>query len=305
MAIHFKTAWGHIRRSPFQALAAIFVLSVTFFITTAISILMYSSEQALIYFETRPQVIAFLKEDAEESEITKLQSKLLADSRIKDVKYVSKEQALEIYKEATSDNPLLSELVSPTIFPSSLEFSLQDLSFADQVISDIQEEDIVDQVGFTATIGFGKESIQNVVERLRNVTFYVRLSGGIFAGVLIGTSFLVLLVIISMRMTTRRKEVEVLDLIGATAGFIRSPIIIEALIYAFVGVLTGWFIALLIVLYTTPSLISYFGSIPVLPKDTVSLLSLFGIILAGELLIGSLLALIGSSLAVSRARRKK
>ena len=98
---------------------------------------------------------------------------------------------------------------------------------------------------------------------------------------------------------------KILSLIGATKKFIRSPIIIEALIYAFVGVFLGWILALILVLYATPSIVNYFGEIPVLPRDTVQLLILMGIILAGEIVVGVLLALFGSSLAVSRVRRHK
>lgn len=303
--IHLKTAWSHIIRSPFQALAAIFVLTITFFVVTLIAILLYSSENALKYFETRPQVIAFLKEEVEDDEISNLQKKLLEDSRISEVKYVTKDEALSIYKDATSDNPLLSELVSPSIFPASLEFSLADLSFANDVISEIQDEKIVDQVGFTATVGFGRDSISDVVERLRNVTTYTRVAGATFAVLLVGTSFFVLLIIISMRMTTRRDEIEILDLIGATPGFIRSPILIEATLYAFFGVLAGWAAALVLVLYATPSIITYFGDIPVLPSDTLTLVGVFGLLLLIELLIGFTLALTGGLIAVSRVQRRK
>ena len=72
--VHIKTAWDHIRRSPFQALAAVIVLSVTFFVVTLLSILVYSSSSILKYFETRPQVIAFLKDDAQIEDISKLQN---------------------------------------------------------------------------------------------------------------------------------------------------------------------------------------------------------------------------------------
>ena len=303
--IHLKTAWQHIRRSPYQALAAIIVLSVTFFVITVISILVYSSSVTLKYFETRPQVIAFLKEDAKAEQISSLQNKLEDDLRVKEISYISKEEALEIYKGATSDNPLLSELVSPSIFPASLEFSLTDITHAEEVIEELEGEEVVDQVGFTATVGFGRESIQSVLDRLRSITLYIRIGGGIFTLLLVGTSFLVLLIIISLRITTRREEVEILDLIGATPGFIRSPIVIEALLYVFSGVLMGWTVALILVLYATPSVISYFGEIPVLPKDTFSLFTIMGIIVLGELLFGLILAVVGSMTAVSRARRRK
>jgi len=302
MNIHLKTALDYIRRAPFQALSAIFVLTITFFVATVLSILVYSSGKIIRHFETRPQVIAFLKDESTSEAISALQSRLSGDTRVKDVKHVSKEEALAIYKEATSDNPLLSELVSPSIFPASIEFSLVDLSFAEKVIEDMRGEAIVDQVGFTANIG-SETALGDVVSRLRTITLYLRVGGGALVGVLLATSFLVLIVIIGMRMTTRRGEVEILDLIGATPGFIRSPIIIEAFIYALIGVIVGWLSTLILILYATPSIVNYFGEIPVLPKDTLNILALFGIILGVEIVIGVILALTGSLLAVSRVRR--
>lgn len=302
--VHFKTALGNLRRSPFQALAATFVLTLTFFVATIVSVLVYSSSQLITYFETRPQVIAFLKDTAIETDIANLQHKLEADSRVKEVKYVSKEEALSIYKKATSDNPLLGQLVSPSIFPASLEFSVKDLSFAQGVIDDVKKEPIVDSVGFTAALG-GESSLNDVVGRLQTITNYVKIAGIVFVGLLALTSLVVLLIIISMRMATRREEIEILDLIGATAGFIRSPIIIEAIIYAVGGAILGWIIAFIGVLYLAPNAVLYFGEIPVLPRDTIGLFELFGIILGIELVSGFVLALAGSLLAVSRVKKMK
>jgi len=304
MNIHVKTALDYIKRSPFQALAALFVLTLTFFVGTMLAVLVYSSANLLKYFETRPQIIAFLKDEITPEQVSALQNRLTGDVRVKDVRYVSKEEALEIYKQATSDNPLLSELVSPTIFPASLEFSVADLSFAQEVINEVKKEGIVDSVGFTASLG-GEKTLEDVVGRLRTLTLYLRIGGGVFVGVLAGTSLLVILVITGMRITTRRGEIEILDLIGATPAFIRSPIILEALIYSAVGAFVGWLLAFLIWLYATPSLISYFGDIPILPKEALNLFGLFAIILVGELLLGVGLALSGSYLAVSRARRSR
>lgn len=301
--VHLKTALGYIRRSPFQALAAVFVLTLTFFVATLVSVLGYSSSKLITYFETRPQVIAFLKDNTSETDIANLQHKLESDSRIKEVKYVSKEEALSIYKKATSDNPLLGELVSPSIFPASLEFSVKDLSFAQNVIDEVKGDSIVDSVGFTAALG-GEASLKDVVGRLQNISNYVKIGGAIFVGLLAATSFVVLLIIISMRMTTRREEVEILNLIGATKAFIRSPIVIEALIYALWGVVLGWIIAFIGILYLAPSAVTYFGEIPVLPRDTLGLFELFGIILGVEIVSGVILALGGSMLAVSRVKNK-
>lgn len=304
MAIHFKTAVGYIRRSPFQATAAIFVLSLTFFVATLVGIMVYSSSNLITYFETRPQIIAFLKGDATADQIADLQHELAGDTRVKEVKYVSKEEALTIYKEATSDNPLLGELVSPSIFPASLEFSISNLDFAQSVIDDIKKEAIVESVGFTAALG-GESSLNDVLGRLKTLTSYIKIGGAVFVGMLSLTSFVVLLVIISMRMVVRREEVEILKLLGATRGFIRSPIMIEALIYSVLGVLLGWIVAFTMVLYLAPTAVTYFGDIPVLPKETISIIQVFGVILGIELLAGIVLALGGTSFALSRVRKMR
>jgi cell division transport system permease protein len=302
MNIHFKTAWDYIRRSPFQALAASFVLTLTFFVTTMVSVLVYSSSKLITYFETRPQVIAFLKSEAKDVNIADLQHKLALDTHIKDIKYVSKEEALSIYKKATSDNPLLGQLVSPSIFPASLEFSVTDLSFAQSIIDSVKTESIVDSVGFTAAIG-GETSLNDVVNKLKTITTYVRIGGIAFVGLLAITSLVVLLVITSMRVVGRREEVEILNLIGATKGFIRSPIILEAFIYTLFGVILGWAVSFIAILYLSPTVVAYFGEIPILPRTSIGIIELFGIILLIEIFVGAILALSGSLIAISRVKK--
>jgi len=300
--IHLKTAWDYIRRSPFQALAASFVLTLTFFVATLVAVLVYSSSKLITYFETRPQVIAFLKDSATDADVANLQHNLENNMYIKDVKYVTKEGALSIYKKATSDNPLLGQLVNPSIFPASLEFSVTDLSFAQSIIDSVKSEKIVDSVGFTAALG-GETSLNDVIGRLKTITNYVRIGGIVFVGLLVATSLVVLLVITSMRVVGRREEVEILNLIGATKGFIRSPIIIEAFIYTVSGVILGWSIAFIATLYTAPAAVAYFGEIPILPRNALGIFELFGIVLAIELFVGALLAITGSLLAISRVKK--
>lgn len=303
MSIHTKTAVDSIKRSPFQAVSAIFVLGLTFFVATTVAILVYASSKALVFFETRPQIIAFLKEDITPDQISAFQNKLTGDPRIKDVTYVPKEEALEIYKKATEDNPLLAELVSPSSFPASLEFSVTDLSLTETVIDEAKSEAIVEQVGFTANIG-GEKSLEDVVGRLKTISYYLRVGGIAFVGALALTSFLVLLVIISMRMTSRKGEIEILSLIGATPAFIRSPIVMEGMMYALIGVFAGWTTSFILWLYVSPSILKYFGEISVLPRDPISFFLLFAMILGIELVIGLFIAFTGSLIVVKRSLKR-
>lgn len=304
MDLHIKTALDYIRRSPFQALAAFFVLTLTFFVSTALIVIVIGTNNLLEYVETRPQVIAFLKKDAKKDDIVKLQKQLALDPRIREVGYTSKEAALKIYERVTSDNPRLGELVSPSIFSASLEFSLKDLSSVEAIVEEVRKEAIVEKVGFTAAIG-SNNALESVVKTLKSISYYMRLSGGVLVGVLAVTSFLVLLIIVGMRVSTRKSEIEILDLMGATFGFIALPIVVEVTIYCLVGALVGWLTTFVVVLYLTPSLSGYLSGMALLPQSTSSLVLLFVKILCMELVAALLLALFGSGLALSRMRKKR
>lgn len=294
-----KTAWKHMRRSPYQAMAVVFIMGLTFFVATGLAVLAYSMSRVIKYYETRPQIIAFLKGATELQDISALQSKLQEDWRIKSVNYVSESQALEIYKEATKTNPLLSEFVNSDVFPASLEFSVVDLSFVEPVVHEIEAESIVDQVRFTASLG-DSSSLGQVVENLRKVAMYIKIGGLAILGYLVGSSLLTLLVVISMRISVRREEIQILSLIGATAGFIKGPFLFEGMFYAVFGAFLGWFVSVLIILYSAPHLVSYFGEIQVIPSEITQLLGLFGILLGAEVLLAMCLGLLGSFVALSR-----
>ena len=94
-----------------------------------------------------------------------------------------------------------------------------------------------------------------------------------------------------------------MSLIGATGWFIKAPILLEAVNYAIAGVVLGWLLASVLLLYTTPSILDYFGEIPVLPRDSMSFFAILGVILGVELLVGIVMAMFGSMAAVGRSLR--
>ena len=59
---NLKTTLKHIRRSPYQALAAIAVMTATFFVANIFTLVALGSQAVLQHFETKPQVIAYLKD---------------------------------------------------------------------------------------------------------------------------------------------------------------------------------------------------------------------------------------------------
>src|SRR3989344_597771 len=107
----FKTTWRNIRRSQYQAFAAVLVMTLTFLFISFFTFLLFGSAKAISYFESRPQVTAFFRNEVKQADIDNLKNELNATGKVASLKFVSKQDALKIYREQNKNDPLVSEVV--------------------------------------------------------------------------------------------------------------------------------------------------------------------------------------------------
>lgn len=281
-----KTTMQHIRRSPYQSLAAIFIMILTFLSITVFTFIVFGSSTVINFFESKPQVTAFFKDTATQQNIDGLRNQLEATGMIASTKYISKEQALQIYKAQNKNDPLLLDLVTADILPASLEISttkIQDLNSVSQIL---QKSPYVSQVVYQ----------KDIVSRLAQWTNAVRAIGIILIVILTVVSIFIMMTVIGFKVSQKREEIEIMKLLSATNWYIRWPFMLEGIFYGAVGTFVGWFIATTALLYFSPYLESFLKGIPLFP---ISPLFLVGLLL-GELVLAILLGILASSLAVLR-----
>lgn len=289
MKKHLKTAWVHIRRAPYQALAAILVMVLANFAATTFILATFASQTALRWFETRPQVTAFFKDDATTAQIDTLRAKLTQTGKVKETRFISKEQALSIYREQNKNDPLLLEMVTANILPASLEVSAHDLTNLAEIAQVLKNEPGVEEVVFQEDV---VNALHNWVNNLRKI--------GVGLIVVLGLiSLLIILVIIGMKIALRKGEVEIIQLIGGAAWYIRAPFIFEGIFYGVIGAILGWGAGYLLLLYLTPFLVDFLAGIPVLPIPVLLMLEILGV----EILVGAMIGILGSLLAVKKYLR--
>lgn len=281
-----KTTWKHIRRSPYQALAAILIMLVTFLAISVFSFLIFGSSRIISFFESKPQVTAFFKDDAKQENIDALEDSLKQTGKIASMKFVSKKEALEIYKQQNKDDPILLDLVTADILPASLEISTTRIEDLNDVSSKLQQSSLVSEVVYQ----------KDVVNTLTAWTSALRKIGLALIIVLSSVSIFVMVTIIGFKISQRKEEIEIMRLLSATNWYIRWPFLYEGMFYGIVGAVVGWLIATTVLLYATPLLTSFLRGIPILPVSPVFLLML----LFGELLFALVLGAFSSFLAVLR-----
>lgn len=294
---HLKTALNHIRRTPYQSIAACLIMAITFFVAAFFLVLAFFSSSLLSYFEKQPQITVYFSDSKVEKEIKNLQQDILSTGKAETVRYISKEEALKIYQEDHKDDPLLLEMVTAKILPASLEIRAKDVSFLDEIAEKMRNESGVEDIIYQ----------KDVIDKLVSWTRSLRALGIILLSILSFETLLVILNIVSMRIVNKRKDIRILQLLGASSLYVQLPFLYEGILYGLIGAFFGWLLTYLLLAYQSSfisGLLQGVGELRLefLPQFTLWPLSpeLMVLVLALVSFSGILLGSIGSFLAVYR-----
>lgn len=294
--------WQRLRRTPYQSLAAVMIMTLTFFVMGLFIILATFSSSILSYFESKPQVTAFFTDKKDANSIKNLEAQLKATGKVSSAKYVSKEEALNIYRQSNKNDPLLLEMVTADILPASLEVQATDPQYLSDINAILKKEPEVEEVVFQ----------KDIIDALLSWTQTIRSVGFIVVFVLILVSLSILMTIIGMKIALKKEEIEILTLVGATAGYIKHPFLKEGILYGIIGAVLSWSIIYLLILYFSPFLASFLKGIPQLRLTTLNestvliwpvSVSFMFIVLIIEVVISIIVGMLGSLLALKRYLR--
>ena len=275
-----------MRRSPYQAIAAVVTMSLLFFVASLHFLTALGAQEILVYFEKRPQITVFFSDIKQEKDIKVLDDKLKETGKVESSRYVSKNEALKVYKEQNKNDPLLLEMVTADILPASLEISANDPKYLRDLAQILEAEPGVEDVVYQ----------KDVVETLILWTEAFRKLGVILVSVLGAASVMVLLIVISMKVALRKEEIEILRLLGATTWYIRWPFLLEGGMYGAIASLFSWGGVYMFLLYMSPFLETLLAGLPILPVSPVFML----LLLSGMMGAGFIVGVIGSFLALVR-----
>lgn len=272
-----KHTWHHLRRSPFQSSIAILIMSQMLFIVSGFSIISSGLSKILKYFETKPEITIFLKDGLDKATVENFQKELASYPSIKEIKYLSKEKALSLYKEQNKDNPLLTEMVTASILPASFEVSVSDPKILEQISQNISTKtNIVDEIIYQ----------KDMINSLLRWTNLIRQAGLILTVLIALTAFLITSVIIGMKVTNRKDEIRVSRLLGASKFYVQRPFLLEGVIYGCLGSLIGTIFSSGLAIYFRSQINTFFQPIVFLPYEPTFYLTIFAITTAIGIVIG-------------------
>lgn len=294
----FRDVHTHIRRSPYQALAAVITMFLTFLVVGVFFLATLTSLAIISYFESKPQLTVFFVQNAGEKEATQLKETLEKTGKVSSTTFISKEDALATYKEQNKNDPLLLEMVTADILPASLEVSAKDPTFLADLDKVIEGSEGVDEVIYQ----------RDVVDSLLSWTNAIRLIGSLLGGLLIFDSLLIIGTVISMKIALKKEEIEILTLVGASPWTIRAPFIVEGGVYGMTGAGIASLSIAILILWQRSNIVMFLGSIPsiqfVLGSATgVMFIAFCASFILANMIVGFVIGSFGSIIALGRYLR--
>ena len=283
-----NSAWQSFWRNLAVSLAA--VVSITLILVLAgVNLLVgHALSQVLDGFRDKVSVISInVADDTPLASVYSYQAQLAADPRVGSVRFITKDEALANFAK-DPNNAVLAQQLDGNPLDAKLEVRVRNLSDVASIDTLARQWSGVDPTNPTNYQG-------EFVRRMLQLSQWLGIAGAGLMAILVVVSVVIVMNTIRTAVYHRRKEIEVMKLVGATESFVRGPFVIE-------GVMTGLIaasIALSLLVIAYPPAVSQFRSdiafIP-LSYDPSFLASLARDLLLG----GALLGAVGSYIGVRR-----
>ncbi len=282
-----KTTWHHIRRSPIQSLTALILMTFSFMLVSLFVVVNSGLSKVLVYFETKPEITIFIKDGLAQGDIDNLQKDLANYQNVKEIKFISKDKALEIYKQQNKNNPMLTEMVTANILPASFEITVTDPQALEKIYQNYATKtEIVDEIIYQ----------KDIITSLLDWTNIIRRSGLIITMVVFIISFFSVSTIIGMKITNRKEEVKISRLLGASKFYVKKPFLLEGIIYGVIGSFVGSVITLGFIYFIRNSINSFFQPVIFISNDLI----FYTTVVASEILLGLIIGYFSSLIGVRR-----
>jgi cell division transport system permease protein len=217
------------------AIAAMAVMFITLTIVLFSVIVNATFAHTVQQITDKIDISVYLIDDIKDSQREKLINDLKSIDNVKSIEYVSKDQALELYKKQNADNIDLLVAISQTDnpLPASLQVKPKDPNRIDEIKQFLEKPEIKSlQSDETSYSGDRKEAI----DKISKATRFFREAGIVGVIIFMMVSVLIIFNTIRMAIFNRRDELTIMRLLGAGTWYIRGPFIVETVIY---GIIAG------------------------------------------------------------------
>jgi cell division transport system permease protein len=223
----FKEGFSGFKRAKLSMFAAVFTICVSLLLLSFFAILFLNANNVVNSLREKVEMEAFLNDQLSNDKITEVKGLVEMLDGIREVRYVSKEEAAKIFQQEFGED--IYKILNFNPLPASLKIFLKDgyktAKHAEVIVNQVKSIKGVDDVIYR------KQLLEMLDERAK-LFLWITLGVGIFITL---SSVILVANTIRLAIYAKRKIIQTMKLIGATRGFIRLPFLLEGFLQGLLG----------------------------------------------------------------------
>ncbi|HDY73051.1 MAG TPA: ABC transporter permease [Candidatus Jorgensenbacteria bacterium] len=289
-----KYGFQNLLRNKWLSISTVSIMILTLVVFEGVVLFNVFSTNAIEAVKDKVDISVYFRSNVAEDDVLNVKQILESFDEVKEVEYVSRDEALKRFKENHAGDEVitqtLEELDSNPLL-ASLNVRALELSQYDAIASYLSSASLN---GMVEKVTYAQNEL--VIKRLESIV------GGLNTAILVLTLFLAFLSVmvtfntISLAIFSNKEQIAIMRIIGADNKFIRGPYIIEGFMYGVVGAVISIMLYIPIVSAATPALANFVPSFSLEEYFNNNI----GYLLMYQLFVGAGLGVLSSVVAIRR-----
>lgn len=224
-------AAANVRQNVFISAVAVGTIGLALLIFSLFLLLYVNLEGAAENWSKRVQVTVYFDQEPSSPDLARVKARVMSIAGTDTVAYVSKEEAVRKFRSRLKGQEALLAGVTPDVLPASLEIGLKSASRTTEAIEAYVAQ--LKKVQGISEVQYGEDW----VKRFNSFMNFARFVGALLGAFLFIAVVFIVSNTIKLTVYSRKDELELLGLVGATRLFIKAPFLIEGIIQGAMGAL--------------------------------------------------------------------
>ncbi len=233
MILFFKRAIYDIRTNRFLNAVTIITIALSILIVSSLVLFFVNANEYVNSWKKGIRIIAYLKPDIVEPNLVDIKNKVKRLYGVAEVEFISKEEAMKRLREQMKQQSSLFDGLKENPLPDAFEIRLTGQSSNSEKIENLAAQ--LESLPEIDEVEYG----QRWIGRFVKVFELFRLTGYAMSGIFFIAAVFIVANTIRLVIYSRREEIEIMRLIGATDRFIKAPFYIEGVIQGALGGIIG------------------------------------------------------------------
>lgn len=243
-------------RNRWLSLAATLIMVLTLLTISIFVSLLFITNTTTEALREKVDMTVYFNDSTSKDQIFAIQNTLMTRSDIKNVKYISKEEALIVWQDRNSDDEKMRNIISAddNPLPRSLEVKTQNPEDLDNINTLLSANDYTPLI---KNVSYRKN--KDLIDRLVKITSFIKIAGWALSTIFVIIAILIIFNTIRLTIFARSEEIEIMKLVGASDWYVRGPFIVEGLAYGILGAILSSIVFYFAFKFTVPAAERYLG----------------------------------------------